>query len=262
MSYDYRNIRVEVEDRIATVVIDRPDVLNALDAETTAELDDAFERLDGDREVGAVIVTGAGDRAFVAGADIKVLARCGPEEGRRAGVAGQRAFDRIAGLGKPVIAAINGFALGGGCELALACHLRIASDRARIGLPEIDLGIIPGHGGTQRLPRLLGTGAALELICSGDRIDAERAERIGLVNRVVPHEELMERTRELAARLAGKAPVAMRYALRAVRQGLEGSLAEGQAIESTYFGLCFATEDMKEGTTAFLEKREPEWRGR
>ncbi len=262
MAADYRNISVEVDDGVATLTVDRQEVLNALDVRTTEEIAAAAIALDADPDVRAVIVTGGGDKAFVAGADISVLVTYGPEQGRRAAAAGQRAFDLLERMGKPVIAAINGYALGGGCELALACHIRIASERAKIGLPEINLSIIPGHGGTQRLPRLVGKGRALELICRGQPIDAETAERIGLVNQVVPHEELGAVTQALAAELASKAPIAMRYCIQAVNEGIETSLVEGQVIESTYFGLCCATEDKKEGMTAFLEKRQAEWKGR
>lgn len=262
MAADYQNIRVEVSEGVATLTVDRQEVLNALDVLTTEEIAAAAIALDADPDVRAVIVTGAGDKAFVAGADISVLVKYGPEEGRRTAAAGQRAFDLLERMGKPVIAAINGYALGGGCELALACHIRIASDRAKIGLPEINLSIIPGHGGTQRLPRLVGKGRALELICRGQPIDAVMAERIGLVNQVVPHEELGATVQALAAELASKAPMAMRYCIQAVNEGLETSLAEGQVIESTYFGLCCATEDKKEGMTAFLEKRKAVWTGR
>lgn len=261
MVADYQNIRVEVSDGVATLMVDRQEVLNALDVRTTEEIAAAAIALDADRDVRAVIVTGAGDKAFVAGADISVLVKYGPEEGRRASVAGQRAFDLLERMGKPVIAAINGYALGAGCELALACHIRIASDRAKIGLPEINLSIIPGHGGTQRLPRLIGKGRAMELICRGEPVDAATAERIGLVNQVVPHEELWATVQALAAEFASKAPMAMRYCIQAVNEGLETSLAEGQVIESTYFGLCCATDDKKEGMTAFLEKRQAEWTG-
>ena len=262
MVADYQNIRVEVSEGVATLTVDRQEVLNALDARTTDEIAAAAIALDADPDVRAVIVTGGGDKAFVAGADISVLVQYGPEQGRRAAAAGQRAFDLLERMGKPVIAAINGYALGGGCELALACHIRIASDRSKIGLPEINLSIIPGHGGTQRLPRLIGKGRALELICRGKPIDAATAERIGLVNQVVPHDELAATVNALAAEFATKAPVAMRYCIQAVNEGLETSLAEGQVIESTYFGLCCATEDKKEGMTAFLEKRKAEWTGR
>ena len=254
-------MRVEVSDGVDTLMVDRQEVVNALDERTTEEIAAAAITLDADPDVRAVIVTGAGDKAFVAGADISVLVKYGPEEGRRASAAGQRAFDLLERMGKPVIAALNGYALGAGCELALACHIRIASDRAKIGLPEINLSIIPGHGGTQRLPRLIGKGRALELICRGEPVDAATAERIGLVNQVVPHEELWATVQALAAEFASKAPMAMRYCIQAVNEGLETSLAEGQVIESTYFGLCCATDDKKEGMTAFLEKRQAEWTG-
>lgn len=261
MGAQYNNILVEVCDGVAVLTVNRPKVLNALDVDTTVEIGAAIDALGADDAVGAIVVTGAGDKAFVAGADINVLIDHGPEEGRRAALLGQRAFDRIEKLQKPVIAAINGYALGGGCELALACHLRIASDRARIGLPEINLGVIPGHGGTQRLPRLVGKGVALELICSGRHVEADEAKRIGLVNDVVLHDELEERVRTLASSLAQKAPIAMRYAIAAVGEGLECGHDEGMAIESTYFGLCCATEDKVEGMQAFLDKRKPEWKG-
>lgn len=258
----YHNIKVEISEGIGTLTVNRPQVLNALDEATTREIGTAALQLDSDPGVRAVIVTGVGDKAFVAGADINTLSLLGPEEGRQASILGQRSFDRIAEMGKPVIAAINGYALGGGCELALACHLRIASEEAKIGLPEINLSIIPGHGGTQRLARLVGKGRALEMICGGQQLDAAQAERIGLVNRVVPHGELSAAAREWAAQLAAKPPLAMRYALAAVNMGLETSMKEGQVIEASYFGLCCATEDKFEGMKAFLEKRKPTWSGR
>ncbi|NKB87855.1 MAG: hypothetical protein GKS06_06515 [Acidobacteria bacterium] len=259
---NYENIRVEIADGVATLTVDRQPVLNALDANTIAEIARAASELDADSDVRAVIVTGGGDKAFVAGADISMLATLGPEEARRAACAGQRAFDAIEQMGKPVIAAINGFALGGGCELALACHLRVASDRAKIGLPEITLGVLPGHGGSQRLPRIVGKGRALELMCRGKTIDAAKALDVGLVNQVVAHDELGETVAALAAELSQKAPLAMRYCIQAVNEGLECSLAEGQAIEAAYFGLAFATDDQTEGMEAFLEKRRPEWKGK
>lgn len=259
---DYEKISVEVEDRIATVTFDRPAALNALDEDTTAELGRALDRLEGEGDVAVLVLTGAGDKAFVAGADIKQLATYGPVEAQEAARAGQRVLDRLERFPKPVIAAINGYALGGGCEVALACHVRIMADSATIGLPEIGLGVIPGHGGTQRLPRLIGTAKALELICTGRHVGAEEAERLGLVNRTVPADQLEPAVRELAAELAGKPPIALRYALEAVHQGVQATLAEGQAIEADLFGLCFATEDQDEGMRAFLEKREPSWTGR
>ena len=261
-SNSYENLLVEVDGTIATLTINRPEVLNALTAETTRELGTAIDELAADERVGAVIVTGAGEKAFVAGADIGVLATYGPVQARDAAYLGQSTFDKFEECPKPVIAAINGYALGGGCELALACHLRLAADTALIGLPEINLGVIPGHGGTQRMSRLLGKGKALELICTGDHIGADEALRIGLVNAVYPAAELVERARDLALKLAGKPPVALRYALEAVNQGVNAPLKEGQAIEAHLFGLCFATEDQSEGMAAFLQKRKAEWKGR
>jgi len=258
----YDNLLVDIDGGIATVTINRPKVLNALSVETTRELGAAMDAVAADRAVGAVIITGAGDRAFVAGADIGVLATYGPVEARDAAYLGQSTFDKVEECPKPVIAAINGFALGGGCELALACHIRLAADSAKIGVPEINLGVIPGHGGTQRLVRLLGKGRALELICTGDHISAEEAARIGLVNAVYPADELMQQARELAEKFASKPPVALRYALEAVNQGVNATLKEGQAIEAHLFGLCFSTEDQSEGMSAFLEKRKAEWKGR
>ena len=258
----YDNLLVDVEDGVATITINRPDVMNALSAETTRELGAAMDAVAADDDVRAVIITGAGDRAFVAGADIGVLATYDPAEARDAACLGQSTFDKVEQCGKPVIAAINGYALGGGCELALACHIRLAADDAKIGLPEINLGVIPGHGGTQRMARLLGKGSALELICGGDHVDAGEAARLGLVNAVYPAEALMDAATELAAKLASKPPIAMRYALDAVNRGLDATLGDGQAIEAELFGLCFATEDQSEGMSAFLEKRKADWKGR
>ncbi len=258
----YDNVLVDVDDNVATLTINRPEVLNALSADTTRELSAALDVLAADAAVHALIITGAGDRAFVAGADIGVLNTYEPVQAREAAYLGQSTFDKVEEFPRPVIAAINGFALGGGCELALACHLRLAADSAKIGLPEINLGVIPGHGGTQRLARLVGKGRALELICLGDHVTAAEAERIGLVNAVHPAAELMNAARELAAKLASKPPIAMRYALEAVNQGINASLKEGQAIEAHLFGLCFSTEDQTEGMNAFLEKRKAEWKGR
>jgi enoyl-CoA hydratase len=258
----YDNLLVEIDAAVAVVTVNRPQVLNALTAETTRELGAAIDALAADAAVRAIIITGAGERAFVAGADIGVLKGYGAVEARDAAYLGQSTFDRIEECRKPVIAAINGFALGGGCELALACHIRLAADTAKIGLPEIDLGVIPGHGGTQRLPRLVGKGKALELICTGDHLSAEQAERIGLVNAVVPAAELMAAARALAGKLAAKPPIAMRYALEAVNQGVNASLKEGQAIEANLFGLLFSTADQSEGMDAFLNKRTAEWKGR
>jgi enoyl-CoA hydratase len=256
------NLLVDRDGAVATVTINRPKVLNALSIQTVDELRRAMLSLKYDDAVRVVILTGAGEKSFVAGADINELAAQTPVSGRELARRGQHVFDVIENLGKPVIAAINGYALGGGCELALACTIRIAVDTARIGQPEINLGIIPGYGGSQRLPRLIGRGPALELLLTGDQISAADAYRLGLVNRVVTAANLMGEARKLAQTLASKAPVAVRYILDAVNRGLEMPLAEGQNYEATLFGLVAATDDMREGTKAFLEKRKAEFRGK
>ena len=247
---------------IATVTVNRPTVLNALDAQTVRTLTSVMTDLGQDDEIRCVVLTGAGDRAFVAGADIAELARLTPTSARAVADAGHRLCALIECLEKPVIAAINGFALGGGCEIAMACTLRIAAKTAKLGQPEIALGLIPGFGGTQRLPRLVGRGRALELLLTGAPIDAEEAWRIGLVNRVVPPESLADETYRLAATLAAQAPVAVRHILEAVHHGLDMSMAEAAVFESSTFGLVCGTEDVREGTTAFLEKRTPRFTGR
>jgi enoyl-CoA hydratase len=259
MAFD--NLLLDRDGAVATVTINRPKVLNALNAHTVDELRRAMLELQHDAAIYAIILTGAGDRSFVAGADINELAGQAPDRARRTALAGQHVFGLIENLGKPVIAAINGFALGGGCELAMACTVRIAAERAQLGQPEIGLGLIPGYGGTQRLPRLVGKGRALELMLTGAPITAADAERIGLVNRVVPSEELMAAARALANTLAGQAPAAIRYILDAVNHGLQMTLAEGCAHEATLFGMAAATDDMREGTRAFLEKRKPVFKG-
>jgi len=256
------NLLVDRDGAVATVTINRPKVLNALSIQTVDELRRAMLSLKYDDAVRVVILTGAGEKSFVAGADINELAAQTPVSGRELARRGQHVFDVIENFGKPVIAAINGYALGGGCELALACTIRIAVDTARIGQPEINLGIIPGYGGSQRLPRLIGRGPALELLLTGDQISAADAYRLGLVNRVVTAANLMGEARKLAQTLASKAPVAVRYILDAVNRGLEMPLAEGQNYEATLFGLVAATDDMREGTKAFLEKRKAEFRGK
>lgn len=258
----YENLLVEHDGAVAIVTINRPAKLNALNAQTISEIHHAMVTLGADAAVGAVVMTGAGEKAFVAGADINELASLTPAVGKEHAAAGQRAFDAVETLGKPVVAAINGFALGGGCELAMACTLRIAAESARLGQPEINLGITPGYGGSQRLPRLVGRGRALEMLLTGDMVSAARAYEIGLVNRVVPAAELRVEAVKLAAALAAKAPVASRYILEAVSHGAEMPLAEAQHLEATLFGLVASTDDMKEGTRAFLEKRPAMWKGR
>jgi enoyl-CoA hydratase len=256
------NILVERDGAIVTLTINRPKVLNALSIQTVDELRRAVLAIKSDEMVRAVILTGAGDKSFVAGADINELAAQTPIGGRELSRRGQHVFDLIEHLGKPVIAAINGYALGGGCELALACTIRIAVDSARLGQPEINLGIIPGYGGSQRLARLVGRGAALELLLTGDQISAADAYRLGLVNRVVTAANLMGEARKLAHALASKAPIAVRHILDAVNRGLEMALPDALDYEATLFGLVASTDDMREGTKAFLEKRKPEFRGK
>src|SRR5437660_4501222 len=251
----YENIKTDLREGLLIVTIDRPKVLNALNAQTVQEIYDVFAAARSDEKVKAVIVTGGGDKAFVAGADIGELAQKTPTTGKETSERGQFILSFIERFPKPVIAAINGFALGGGCELALACHIRIASEKAQIGLPEVTLGIIPGYGGTQRMARLLGKGKALELICSGDRVNAADAERIGLVNRVVPADQLMTTCEEMAKKIASRGPLAIRAAIEAVNNGLNMSFEEGQFLEATLFGLLCASDDTKEGMRAFLEKR-------
>src|SRR5215204_372247 len=256
------HLLLDREAAVATITVNRPDRLNALNAATVDDLRHALLELRHDDGVRAVVITGAGEKAFIAGADIAELSRQRPLEAKITAQRGQHVFDLVEALGKPVIAAINGFALGGGCELAMACTLRIAADTARFGQPEINLGLIPGYGGTQRLARLVGRGRALELLLRGHQIDAGEAFRIGLVDRVVPGAELMATALALAVELAAKAPVAARAILEAVHKGLQMPLAEGQAYEATLFGLVATTEDMQEGTRAFLEKRRPAFKGR
>jgi enoyl-CoA hydratase len=255
-------VLIETRDGIARLTVHRPDKLNALDRATVEELDRAVAAAGSDPAVGVLILGGSGEKAFVAGADINELAGQTPVEGAAYARAGQAVFDRLEALGKPSIAAIQGWALGGGLELALACTLRVAAETARLGQPETTLGIIPGYGGTQRLARLIGRGRALEMILTGQPIDAREAHRIGLVNRVVPAAGLPAAAEELARTLLQRGPVALRLALQAVHQGLEMTQAEGLKLEAALFGLACATEDMREGTRAFLAKRPPVFRGR
>jgi enoyl-CoA hydratase len=258
----HESLRVERDEGVALVTIDRRAVLNALNRAVLDELRVVMDDLRRDVGVRAVVVTGAGEKAFVAGADIQELERLSPDEAVRYAAAGQDLFDRIAHLEKPVVAAVNGFALGGGCELAMACTLRMASETARFGQPEVKLGLIPGFGGTQRLPRLVGRGRALDLLLTGRTIDAHEALAIGLVNRVVPAAALLAEAKALAGSLAASAPLAMRAIGDLVERGMDLPLGEAQAIEASRFGECFRTEDMREGTRAFLEKRPPTFSGR
>ena len=254
----WKNIRLEQDGQIWTLTVDRPEARNALDTQTVLEIHQALDTLD-PNQTGVLILTGAGDKAYVSGADIASL-RARKKKEALESINGAL-FTRIENFAWPVIAAVNGFALGGGCELAMACTLRIAADTARFGQPEINLGILPGYGGTQRLPRLVGKGVALDLILTGRQVTASEALAIGLVNRVVPAAELMTEARALATTLAGKAPIAVRYILDAVNRGLEQDLAQGQLLEATLFGLVASTADMREGTRAFVEKRAPRFSG-
>jgi len=256
----YQTLLYSINNRVATVIVNRPDKLNALNAQAKSELKMVFSEIKTDNAVDIVVLTGAGEKAFVAGTDIKELTVLNSETGKEVSSKGQEVFDLIENLGKPVIAAVNGYALGGGCELALACHIRIASANAKFGQPEVNLGIIPGYGGTQRLARLIGRGRAMELILTGAQIDAEEALRIGLVNKVVPQPELMATVTKLARLIAGKGQVAIRMALKAVNMTQETTLSDGQQLEASLFAICCDTADFKEGTTAFLEKRPPQFK--
>lgn len=258
----YETLLFDIRDGVATVTVNRPDKLNALNDQVMAELGDAAERITTAPEIRGAIITGAGAKAFIAGADIGDLSRQGPFDGKARAMRGQGVLRRLETCGKPVIAAVNGYALGGGCELAMACHLRLASDTAKFGQPEVKLGIAPGYGGTQRLPRLVGKGIALHLILSGEMIDAQEAYRIGLVNKVVPAADLLAESEKVLRGILAMAPLAIRLCLEAVDQGLEMTLDEGLLLEANHFGLLAATHDMKEGTAAFLEKRPARFEGR
>ena len=256
------NIMYQKKGAFAYVTVNRPKVLNALNKATWADLRTAFEDARDDAAVRGVILTGAGDKAFIAGADISELARVTAFEAEQSSRFGQEVLDLIEDLGKPVIAAVNGFALGGGCETAMACTIRIAAEHAQFGQPEVKLGLVPGGGGTQRLPRLVGKGRALQLILSGGMISAQEAYRIGLVNEVVPATDLITRAEAILKQISANAPIAIKFALEATNKGMEASQSEGLLLEASYFGLCAATEDKKEGTSAFLEKRAPQFGGR
>lgn len=263
MSDDRQTILLEREsDGIAVITVNRPDKLNALNAGTIAALDGVLREAAADDAVRVVILTGAGEKAFVAGADIAELAKMGPVDGVQVSRAGQETFRFLERMRKPVIAVVNGFALGGGLELAMACHIRIASTKAKFGLPEVKLGIIPGYGGTVRLPRLVGRGRALELMLTGDMIDAQEALRIGLVNRVEEPDALLEAARAMARKMIANGPIAIGLALEAVDRAMSTTIDDAQVLESNLFGLLASTEDMKEGMQAFLEKRKAEFRNR
>ena len=258
----YETLLYDKRNAIGYITINRPEKLNALNRKVMEELFDCFQALQRDDEVRVVILTGSGEKAFVAGADINELAGQTPIEGKETSQFGQRVFNLIENLGKPVIAAINGFALGGGCELAMACTLRVAAETARLGQPEVKLGIIPGYAGSQRLPRLVGKCRALELILTGEPVTAHEAHRMGLVNQVVPAAELLAAAEKLAHKIIANAPLAIKLAMEAVNHGMEMPTAEGQFLEATLFGLCCTTADMKEGTRAFLEKRPAKFTGK
>ena len=259
---DYQNLLIEKKDNIAAVTINRPDKLNALNSQTMSELKEAFTELKSDSEIYVVIVTGSGEKAFVAGADIAELNKLDVITGKTFAESGQAVFNLIENLDKPVIAAVNGFALGGGCELALSCHIRIASENAKFGQPEVNLGIIPGYGGTQRLTRLINSGRAMEYILTGDMVDANEALRIGLVNKVYPQAELMNKAIEMAKKITSKGQQAIRLSVKAVNMVDEVSGKEGLNYEASLFSLACGTEDFKEGTKAFLEKRKPEFKNK
>ena len=256
------NVLYEKKDSIAYVTLNRPKVLNALNKKTWADLRTAFESARDDAAVRGVILTGAGDKAFIAGADISELASVSAVEAEESSTFGQEVLNLVENLGKPVIAAINGFALGGGCETAMACTIRVASEHAKFGQPEVKLGLIPGGGGTQRMPRLVGKGRALQIILSGEIISAQEAYRIGLVNEVVPAADVITRAEAILKQIFSNAPIAVKYSLEAVNKGLETSVAEGLSLEASLFGLCAGTEDKREGTQAFLQKRAPQFQGR
>ncbi len=258
---EFRNLKWTQKDALVVLTVDRPTKLNALTDETIDELSKAFTAIRVRADLHAVILTGGGEKAFIAGADIAELAALDPVRMKASAEKGQRLLDSIETLGKPVIAAINGYALGGGLEVALACTVRVASDRAMVGLPEVTLGIMPGYGGTQRLPRLIGKGRALEWMLTGGKMDAAEAYRVGLVNRVVAPEQLLGEAELIARRMIANGPLAVRACLEAVHRGTETSIEQGLALEATLFGLLASTRDTREGLTAFLEKRKPVFKG-
>jgi enoyl-CoA hydratase len=259
---EFKNTLYEKTEGIATITINRPDALNALNEETISELLARFEDAEKDDSVKVIVLTGAGDRAFCAGADLKMMKGASPVRGTELARHGQRLGNRIEALGKPVIAAINGYALGGGIEIAMACDIRIASDNAQIGQPEINVGLIPGWGGTQRLPRYVGKGIAKEMIFTGKRIDAKTAERMGLINAVVPADQLKAKVKELATELMGKPPIAIKLSKALINNSTETHPDIGLLLEAEAFGLVASTEDFNQGVTAFLEKRKPQYKGK
>ena len=258
----FENILFEIREPLAIITLNRPKVLNALNRATFTELEKAFTELAASDSIRLILITGAGEKAFAAGADIQELAGLSAAEGQQLSAQGQRVFDLIESCGKPVIACINGFALGGGCELAMACTLRLASETAKLGQPEAKLGLLPGYGGSQRLPRLVGQGAALKLLITGEIISATEAHRIGLVEEILPPTELLPRAEQLALAIAANAPLAIRHTLAAVHAGYDLPLRQALDLEASLFGLCCATDDKAEGTRAFLEKRPAVWKGR
>ncbi|HML33539.1 short-chain-enoyl-CoA hydratase [Sporomusa sphaeroides] len=253
----YNNVLYQTDNGIGMITLNRPKALNALNSELLTELNGLLDEIAQDDSVKVVIITGSGDKAFVAGADIAEMQNISPLEGRAFGKFGQAIFNKLENIPQPVIAAVNGFALGGGCELAMACDIRIASDKAKFGQPEVGLGIVPGFGGTQRLPRLIGKGRAKELLYTADMINAEEAYRIGLVNRIVAADELLSTAKELAEKIMARAQAAVRLCKAAVNTGMDTDLESGIAYEAEVFGLCFATADQKEGMSAFIGKRKP-----
>ena len=259
---NFETLLFETDENMALITINRPDKLNALNQLTLQELGEVFETLRANEAVKGVLLTGAGGKAFVAGADISEIRQLSLEDGRSFALYGQHIFARIENLNKPVIALVNGYALGGGCELAMACHLRVATPSAKFGQPEVGLGLIPGYGGTQRLPRLVGRSAALELLLSGNMISAERALQLGLVNQISDEQTLLETGKKLLQSIMAKGPLAVAYVLETVNRGLDMPLAKALRLEADYFGMACASEDMKEGTGAFLEKRKPNFQGK
>ena len=262
LNANFENLLFEKKNSIAYVTVNRPKVLNALNAATMSDLRTVFTQLRHDREIRVVILTGAGEKSFVAGADIGELQKNNPIEAKEYTHRGQAVLDLIENLGKPVIACINGFALGGGCELAMACTMRLAAENVKLGQPEVKLGIIPGYGGTQRLPRLVGKGVAMQLLLTGEMITAQEAHRIGLVNEVVPADQLISRAEAIAQSIIKNAPLAIQYCLEAVNHGMEMTLPEGLFLEATLFAVSCASDDKKEGTSAFLEKRPANFKGK